>query len=48
MGGIIGIVGEESGGDPCMKTTPYGSWKSPISAQTLVAEVVGLGSVRLA
>ena len=31
-----------------MKPTPYGSWKSPISAQTLVAEAVGLGSVRLA
>ena len=31
-----------------MKTTPYGSWKSPITAQTLVSEAVGLGSVRLA
>ena len=30
-----------------MKTTPYGSWKSPFSAQTLVAEAVGLGSVSL-
>ena len=31
-----------------MKTIPYGSWKSPVSAQTLVTEAVGLGSVRLA
>lgn len=31
-----------------MKTAPCGSWKSPISAQTLVTEAVGLGSVRLA
>jgi dipeptidyl aminopeptidase/acylaminoacyl peptidase len=31
-----------------MKTAPCGSWKSPISAQTLVAQAVGLGSVRLA
>jgi hypothetical protein len=30
-----------------VKTAPYGSWKSPISARTLVDEVVGLGSVRL-
>ncbi len=30
-----------------MKTTPYGSWKSPVSAQALVTEVVTLGSVRL-
>ncbi|MBI2505620.1 MAG: hypothetical protein HYW07_20600 [Candidatus Latescibacteria bacterium] len=31
-----------------MKTAPCGSWKLPISAQSLVAEAVGLGSVRLA
>ncbi|MCC7264741.1 MAG: S9 family peptidase, partial [Candidatus Latescibacteria bacterium] len=31
-----------------MASAPYGSWKSPISAQSLVSEAVGLGSVRLA
>lgn len=30
-----------------MTNAPYGSWKSPISARSLVAEVVGLSSVRL-
>ena len=32
---------------PDKKTAPYGSWKSPITSDLIVAGTVGLGQVRL-
>lgn len=30
-----------------LKVTPYGSWKSPITSDLIVAETIGLGEIRL-